>query len=550
MPTHDTDLLTRIPLSARTILHVGLGDSDIAAAYRPMNPTARLLGLSYGDAIDADTARDFDQVATADGSGAALPFDVPHGIDCIIYDQVLEHLEDPWTLVRQHAEALAPNGVILIHGRNNAHWRLADGLLRGGPVPASLPGLDVTAVPPHLEDAGLFPLEPAVQEAAHDEANRFVAAMAPSLIALGINPDHYRQRCIGSHVIWRACKAPAQRLFISGSMLDPVGGVSHVRVVHPLRAMNSDPFVRGAVTDRIGRPADGDPPHIFVLHRPALFGERGKRILTALSEAGYMIVTEFDDHPDHFDMMRAGGELTFTGVHALQTSTEPLAEELRKYNPEVAVFPNALLSLPAVKNFASPESMTFFFGALNREKDWEPYMPVINEVASLAGERLKFQVVHDGQFFAALDTPHKTFTPTCNYDTYQDLLAGSEISFMPLADTPFNRAKSDLKFIEAGSHRVAALASAIVYENSIADGKNGLIFRDPVQLRLALLRLVALPGLARRLAEEARAYVRAERMMAYQVSTRIAWYRSLLERRDVLEQARRMRLARYAGLAA
>ena len=40
-----------------------------------------------------------------------------------------------------------------------------------------------------------------------------------------------------------------------------------------------------------------------------------------------------------------------------------------------------------------------------------------------------------------------------------DLLGQSEIAFMPLSDTPFNRAKSDLKFVEAGACGVASLAS-------------------------------------------------------------------------------------------
>ena len=86
-----------------------------------------------------------------------------------------------------------------------------------------------------------------------------------------------------------------------------------------------------------------------------------------------------------------------------------------------------------------------------------------NAVAATVGERLRFSVVHDRGFFDALETPHKSFTPTCDYDTYMSLLGESEISFMPLGDTWFNRAKSDLKFIEAGACRVAALASHVVY---------------------------------------------------------------------------------------
>ena len=79
---------------------------------------------------------------------------------------------------------------------------------------------------------------------------------------------------------------------------------------------------------------------------------------------------------------------------------------------------------------------------------------MINAVAAEAGDRLKFQVVHDQSFFAALDTQHKTFTPTCDYDTYLRILGKSEVCFMPLGDTAFNRAKSDLKFIEAEQCRI------------------------------------------------------------------------------------------------
>jgi glycosyltransferase involved in cell wall biosynthesis len=253
-------------------------------------------------------------------------------------------------------------------------------------------------------------------------------------------------------------------------------------------------------------------------------------------------VTEFDDHPEHFQMMRMGGDLSFRAVHAIQTSTVAMAEILRKYNPEIAVFPNAIVSLPKIRNFATPGEITLFFGALNREKDWHSLMPVINAVAANAGGRLKFQVVHDQSFFNALETQHKTFTPTCDYDTYLRILGGSELCFMPLGDTPFNRAKSDLKFIEASACRVATLASTVVYGDSVEDGRTGLLFRDPTEFHAGLLGLVAMPELARNLGDAARQYVADHRMLAYQVTPRINWYRSLWARRETLETARRARI--------
>ena len=90
---------------------------------------------------------------------------------------------------------------------------------------------------------------------------------------------------------------------------------------------------------------------------------------------------------------------------------------------------------------------------------------------------------------------------------------------MPLSDTPFNRAKSDLKFIEAAACRVASLASSVVYGDSIEDGRTGLLFRDPAEFHVRLLRLVALPELARDIGDAGRRHVAEHRMLAYQVAS-------------------------------
>ena len=117
---------------------------------------------------------------------------------------------------------------------------------------------------------------------------------------------------------------------------------------------------------------------------------------------------------------------------------------------------------------------------------------------------------------------------------------------MPLADNGFNRGKSDLKFIEAASHRVASLASAVVYGDSIVDGQTGSLFRDPQELRSRLIRLLVMPEQARAIGNRAREYVARERMLAYQVKPRLDWYRSLWNRREELTAALAARMAETA----
>jgi SAM-dependent methyltransferase len=545
------DLLDRIPLTAKVVLDVGCASGALGAAYRRLNPRARVLGIERDRTAAALAATRLHAVAPVDVEQEPLPFPGIDRLDCVVYGDVLEHLRDPWALVRRHAAALSDEGVMLLCIPNVENWVFVERLLRGTWQYEEHGLLDAT----HLRwftlenmrlgllDCGLVLCDVHSRIFNPEGAQAFAAAMTPALQALGIDPANYAQRAAPLQYVWRVRKKAARPMSVGASMLSPVGGVSHVRVMEPLRALATDP----AVQAHIAAPPDvpvlaPDAPRIYVLHRPILSGERGLAIIRNLLRDGWLIVTEFDDHPDYFHSHASPGQYVFSGVHAIQTSTPTMADILRERNPEVRVFPNAIRSLPDIRNFADPNAVTVFFGALNRERDWQPLMPTLNAVAARVGDRLKFCVVHDQGFFEALQTPHKTFTPTCDYDAYMQLLGGCEIALMPLLDDAFNRAKSDLKFIEAGACRVATLASDVVYAASIEDGRTGLIFRTAEELRERLLRIVVMPELACAIGDAARAYVAQERMLAYQVAPRIAWYRDLWERRTDLTAALLARL--------
>ncbi len=548
----NVDLLERIPLTARVVLDVGCGTASLSAAYRKRNPRARLLGIDNDPDVADRAVERLDEFATVDVEADPMPFDVPEGIDCIIYGDILEHLRDPWTVLQRQAEALTPDGVILICVPNLEHWSFAERLLRGtwDYMPsglfddAHLRWFSLRSMRDGLLSHGFAPCDVHPRVFDREQSARFSQLIVPALTALGIDADDYARRASPLQYVWRVRKTPQQRMTIAANMLKPVGGVSHVRVVYPLRAMATDPSVGTMLTTSVDAKAPtDDAPRIFILHRPALAGEPGHAMIRAFLDGGWLVVTEFDDHPDFFQVMQDPEQLTFRGVHAVQTSTRPLAAVLRQRNPEVAVFPNALVALPEVRNFADPRCLTVFFGALNREQDWQPLIGAINAVAKAVGERLRFSVVHDRGFFDALDTPHKQFTEMCEYDAYMELLGACEVSLMPLSDNGFNRSKSDLKFIEAGACRVAALASNVVYGETIEEGRTGLLFHNAAELQSKLLQLVAMPELARDMGDAARDYVAQNRMLAYQIAPRIAWYRSLWARRDALTAALRERLA-------
>jgi SAM-dependent methyltransferase len=552
---HNPDLLDRIPLDADVVLDVGCHKGMLGAVYRLRNPKARVLGVDHDIAAVRVAATRLTEAACLDIERDPLPFEVPAGYDCIIYGDVLEHLRDPWRLMREHAALLSPRGVMLICVPNAAHWSVVLKLLNGTFDYEGSGVLDRT----HLRWFTLATMEKALQETGlqlcdvsprifdQPGAEALADTLKDGLAALGVSRDTFVARSAPTQFIWRARKTVTPPIAIRSTMLKPYGGVSDIRVLQPLRALKTDPSTVIQVGDIDGFPLPTTQlPGICILHRPLLLGDNGILFFRYLLERGFMVVTEFDDRPDFMPELRDDSLMNFRAAHAVQTSTEVLAETLREQNPEVAVFRNGIAQLPEVVNFTSESQVTLFFGAINRQQDWQPFMAALNGAASVLGARLQFQIVHDMQFFDALETSHKSFTPTCDYPTYSGLLSRAEISFMPLRDTPFNRAKSDLKFIEAGASRVVPLASPVVYEDSIEDGVTGLIFRSEADLYEKIIRLATTPSLGLSIANAARRRVTETRMDAYGVADRLRWYRSLLERREELTRAL---LERVPGLA-
>jgi hypothetical protein len=398
-----------------------------------------------------------------------------------------------------------------------------------------------------LVEAGLQPIDVTGRVFNVEMAERFTLAILPALRALGIDAQSYLSRATPLQHVWRAARRPQAQLAVVSTKLTPVGGVSEVRVTQPMAALATDPGLLVQVIEQSEMPRVPEgTPCICILHRPALIGEAGLAALRKLLARGHLLVCEFDDHPDYIPVLKGQDVLNFRGMHAVQTSTQPLAEFLRAQNPEIVVLPNAVARLPEVRSFQRSDRLTLFFGGINRDQDWPHLLPGLNAIALLAGERLHVEVVADHAFFEALATPHKAFTPLCDYRTYLDLLSRCDICFMPLADTPFNRCKSDLKFLEASAYGLASLASDVVYPDSIEDGRTGLLFHDAAGLQAQLARMLANPAAARDMALAARAYVAKNRMLAYQVGRRAAWYRSLWARRQELTEALYARMPELA----
>lgn len=557
---YNPDLLKLLPGDARSLLEVGCGSGLLALAYHQHNPTAIYSGIEQ-EAAAATTARPrltgqlFLENAEDPAAIARISQDIPPGsLDCLIYGDVLEHFVDPWKTLATHAQWLTPGGSVVACIPNIQHWSILRSLIRGQWHYDDEGLLDRTHLRFFTHDsihdlfaqAGLqiYDIQPRCFGNRYFEA--FWEKAKPLVEALQVDEQVFRDRAQVVQYIVRAARPevqPFRKLFVQTIVLEQ-RACKRSRVTEPNDFLNRLPGVRTLACDRtavLGQEQPGEET-VFVWQRALLHSDQDLKSQRNLLSRGYLIVAEVDDDPFRWYDLERDDFFAYRSCHCVQTSTPALAEYLRQLNPYVAVFANQIATLPPPRTYDPAAPTTIFFGALNREQDWQPIMPVLNRVLAARGDRVRVIVLHDRQFFNAIQTPHKTFTPFTPFEDYQAALRQSDVALLPLLPTRFNGMKSDLKFIECAANGVVVLASPTVYANSIMDGQTGLLYQTPADFEHRLTALLDHPDLRHTLAQQAYRWVGTQRMQAYYYRDRYDWYCQMRDRLPELNDSLRRRI--------
>lgn len=559
----NTALLERVPSTARSILEIGCGAGALARSVKARSPLVHYVGVErVPEMAQVAIQSGLDHVITGDVEllDAEIARHAPY--DCIVYGDVLEHLREPEDLLARHAAFLSRNGLLLASIPNAQHWSMFFNLIQGR-FPRADAGLfdrthlrwfthdDIISV---IQKIGLRPWELSGQSLGTQEESRALAeTLSPMLASLGLNQSLLQQRMSPLQWILRASRDLPRQLHIDSIGLSPTtqAGMAHVRMLQPLQAICRQPGVTARFSDQsLQLLGDSDPSdRIFIWQRPTLTFPDGANKLRTLIKSGYVVIVDYDDDPDFWPEIAAHQYLTFRGVHAVQVSTPALAEVVRRHNPEVAIFQNAIPELPepVATEDAQTSALTLFFGALNRGSDWAPYLGALNQLLADCQGSLRLDVVHDRALYDAIDTEYKAFAPTLPYVEYGQRMARADLVWMPLADTPFNRKKSDLKFLEAAARGLVSIANPTIYGDVIQHQVTGILVDTPEQFYLEVKKLVDNPSLCRQIASAARSWVGQHRLQASQVEAREAWYRDLCSRREMLTQAIYQRVPALAG---
>jgi hypothetical protein len=529
-----------IPCDAKQVVLIGAGVSVIAARYKSINPEILIeLYPNFSRFVEAQKA------------------DATPSRKSVVFLLGLEVKEKTLTsMLQQVSEYLSREGILIFDTPNPFYFELIARKI-GGVKNMLAPVLDLI-VPQAtktkenfntiLEKAGFY-----LDRKINMEVQAF-NSWARQASAFKGNDNHVKQKSYGSALsakrhLYRITNFRSPQILVQAHVLKPIGGVNDVRINEPLVVLRSFPGVRTKASreEKITAGPSG-LNKIFIWHRPVFTVKEDLEKIQKLRRAGYLIITEFDDHHAPWPVIEQEQFLSFAGVHAIQTTNEQLANLFRPHNPEIGVFPNQLNILPD-RDLAKPALVPrIFFGALNRRQDWAPILPEINKMLATMEHEYWFDIVYDEAFFNAIETDKKTFTPHCSYDIYKEILGSADVALLPLADTEFNRSKSDLKLVEVAGHGAVPVASPIVYDQDDQHQEFALFAKDGFEFASHLKRLIDDPEFRLRRQVAARQHVKMHRMLGRHARSRYNWLRFLCERRDDLDIALGRRLAKITQI--
>jgi len=117
-----------VPIAARRVLDIGCGAGALGRLLQTRGHT--VAGVELIPAVAAEARLHLAEVVCADVEADELPWPAA-AFDAIICADVLEHLTDPWRVLRQLAPLLTPGGQLIASVPNVQNLRIIRDLLRG-----------------------------------------------------------------------------------------------------------------------------------------------------------------------------------------------------------------------------------------------------------------------------------------------------------------------------------------------------------------------------------------------------------------------------------
>jgi len=292
---------------------------------------------------------------------------------------------------------------------------------------------------------------------------------------------------------------------------------------------------------------------VCVFHRPN--DDRAFNVATQLKKMGKKIVYDNDDTYKNFTGLEKYQEKRLEYVDRwtdrfiremadlVTCSTEFLADEYRKLNPNVVVLPNCVdpMDWPDEPQRNDNGKVRIgFVGSVAMNDDFKSLGPVLEKLTKRDDvEVIMFSLPPKSnpkvmrmykEDYAFWDNLNVQWQPFVGIQDYIETLDNLKLDMMliPRHDDYFNRCKSNLKFLEASMLEIPCIMQGFAdglspYQINPKDGQYGQIIVDNSQWESAIEDLIKNPEKRREIGKKAREYVLSE----YDISKHIhKWERA------------------------
>lgn len=125
------DLIDRLDVDGnRAILEIGCGDGSTGAYAKQLGKCGLYVGVELVAAAASTAKAAIDRVYNANIENFDIP-ETPGSFDVLIAGEVLEHLVDPWAVLKRLRSFLRPGALAMASSPNVAHYSTIRMLLKG-----------------------------------------------------------------------------------------------------------------------------------------------------------------------------------------------------------------------------------------------------------------------------------------------------------------------------------------------------------------------------------------------------------------------------------
>ena len=331
-------------------------------------------------------------------------------------------------------------------------------------------------------------------------------------------------------------------LYEHGTDLRPFGS-AYIRLLRPL----THPALRESLEVTSGLRYDGqDVDAVIVdrLWRPDISPTLAESLVEKVRRAGVRLIYALDDNFLDFPAEGKDRQLTEECLWVVQfflrqadgvmVPTRALRERFLGFNPNIVVIPHALDERLLIRRappkghslFSPRRKVIGYMGTLTHDDDLMMALPALRTVWQHHREGIEFQIVGAigrAETLQALEgLPVRRVEPKPEETEYPLFMLWFssrirwDIAISPLKDTPFNRCKSDIKFLDYSAIGAAGIYSRVpAYESSVRHLQTGWLAENDVDMWVeALEALLSDDRLRMQLAQNATRYLYAERILA------------------------------------